>query len=203
VLDALDIGDGYGTRGSAPTALLRCCDGNELKQARQITLRFGQRHALRLERFLACTAARKAKKMKKLVAWSILLALGHFNSTSRAQSQNDTAKQFAGMWRLVSNPQRLTDGTTREGSNSVGYAFFDANAGRMCFLSMNPKRPQWKSESTPTGEEGLSAIKGFGAYCATIEIHANEGFMVRRYEINQTPKRSGQSDQEMVYLPRD
>ncbi len=131
--------------------------------------------------------------MKKTVAWSIFLVLGQFHSTSRAQSQSDIARQFAGMWRLVSNPQRLTDGTTRQGPNSVGYAFFDANAGRMCFLSMNPKRPQWKSQSTPTAEEGLSAIKGFGAYCATIEIHANEGFMVRHYEINQTPNAVGRA----------
>jgi len=63
----------------------------------------------------------------------------------------------------------------------------------MCFLGMNPKRPQWKSESTPTAEEGLSAIRGFGAYCATIEIHANEGFMIRRYEINQTPNALGKA----------
>ena len=131
--------------------------------------------------------------MKTTVAWLILLALGQFNSTSRAQSQNDIAKQFAGMWRLVSNPQRLVDGTTREGPNSVGYAFFDANASRMCFLSMNPKRTQWKTESMPTAEEGLSAIKGFGAYCATIEIHANEGFMLRHYEINQTPNAVGKA----------
>jgi len=47
--------------------------------------------------------------MKKIIAWSILLVLGLFNSTSRAQSQDEVAKQFAGMWRLVSNPQRLTD----------------------------------------------------------------------------------------------
>jgi Lipocalin-like domain len=131
--------------------------------------------------------------MNKTAIWSILLALGQLNSTSRAQSQEDIAKQFAGLWRLVSNPQRLIDGTTREGSNSVGYAFFDANAGRMCFLSMNPNRPQWKSEATPTAEEGLSAIRGFGAYCATIEIHAKEGFMFRHYEINQTPNAVGRA----------
>jgi hypothetical protein len=129
--------------------------------------------------------------MEKTAIWSILLALGQLNSTSRAQSQEDIAKQFAGMWRLASNPQRLVDGTTREGSNSVGYAFFDANAGHMCFLGMNPNRPQWKSEAAPTPEEGLSAIRGFGAYCATIEIHAKEGFMVRHYEINQTPNAVG------------
>ena len=131
--------------------------------------------------------------MKKTVIWSILLVLGQLNSTSRAQSQEDIAKQFAGMWRLVSNPQRLVDGTTREGSNSVGYAFFDANAGHMCFLSMNPSRPRWKSETTPTPEEGLSAIRGLGAYCATIEIHAKEGFMDRRFDISQNPNSVGKT----------
>lgn len=129
--------------------------------------------------------------MKKTALLSILLALGQLTSTSRAQSQEDTAKQFAGMWRLVSNPQRLVDGTTREGSNIVGYAFFDANARHMCFLSMDPNRPQWKSEAAPAPEEALSALKGFGAYCSTIEIHANEGFMIRHYEINQTPNAVG------------
>ena len=61
----------------------------------------------------------------------------------------------------------------------------------MCFLSMNPSRPQWKVEATPTPEEGLSAIRGFGAYCATIEIHPKEGFMLRHYDINQTPNAVG------------
>ena len=131
--------------------------------------------------------------MKKTVIWSILLVLGQLSSTSRAQSQEDVAKRLAGMWRLVSNPQRLADGTTREGSNSVGYAFFDANASHMCFLSMNPSRPQWKSETAPTPEERLSAMRGFGAYCATVEIHAKEGFIVRHYEINQDPNAVGKA----------
>jgi len=130
--------------------------------------------------------------MKKTVICSILLVLGQL-STLRAQSQEDIAKQFAGMWRLVSNPQRLVGGTTREGSNSVGYAFFDATASHMCFLSMNHSRPPWKSETTPTPEEGLSAIRGLGAYCATIEIHAKEGFMIRHYEINQIPNAVGRA----------
>jgi hypothetical protein len=129
--------------------------------------------------------------MKKTIAWSILLVLGQLNSFSLGQSQNDIARRLAGMWRLVSNPQRLVDGTTREGPNSIGYAFFDASASHMCFLSMNPNRPQWKSEAAPTADEGLSALRGLGAYCATIEIQANEGFMVRRYEIYQTPNAVG------------
>ena len=125
------------------------------------------------------------------VALIFAVLLGLLISTSHAQSQEDIAKKLAGMWRLVSNPQRLADGTTRAGSNTVGYAFFDANLTHMCFLSMNPSRPQWKSETTPTPEEGLSAIRGLGAYCATIEIHAKEGFMIRHYEINQSPNAVG------------
>jgi len=130
--------------------------------------------------------------MKKTIAWSILLVLGPFNSTSRAQSQDDVAKQLAGMWRLVSNPQRLADGTTRQSSNSA-YVFFDKDAGHMCYISMNPNRPRWKSENAPTSEERLSAMTGFGAYCATVEIHAKEGFIVRHYEINQNPNAVGKA----------
>src|ERR1700691_72898 len=66
-------------------------------------------------------SARKVKQMKKAIVWSIFLVLSQLNGTSRAQSQDDIAKQFVGMWRLVSNPQRLSDGTTRQGSNRVAY----------------------------------------------------------------------------------
>jgi hypothetical protein len=130
--------------------------------------------------------------MNQVVRWTLLLLCG-LNGALRAQAQDDVAKQFAGMWRLLSNPQRLADGTTREGANSVAYAFFDADASHMCFLSMNPNRPLWKSETAPTAEEGLAAIKGFGAYCGTVEIHAKEGFIVRRYDINQTPNAVGKA----------
>ena len=131
--------------------------------------------------------------MNKTVAWSIFLVLGHLNSTSRAQSKDDIAKQFAGMWRLVSNPQRLADGTTRQGSDNVAYVMFDADASHMCFVSMNRNRPGWKSEAAPTPEEELSAARGFGAYCATVEIHSKEGFIVRHYEINKNPNAVGRA----------
>jgi hypothetical protein len=100
--------------------------------------------------------------MKKTVAWSIFLVLGQLNSTSRAQSQDDIAKRFAGMWRLVANPQRLADGMTRQGSNSVAYVMFDTDAGQMCFVSMDPNRPRWKSETAPTPEERLSVAPSRG-----------------------------------------
>ena len=129
--------------------------------------------------------------MKPTITWMFLLVLGQFGGSLSAQSQDEIAKRFAGTWRLVSNPQRFADGTTRENSNSVAYAMFDSNASHMCFISMNPNRPAWKSETAPTAEEALSTVKGFGAYCGTVEIHAKEGFIVRKYDVNQNPNLVG------------
>ena len=133
--------------------------------------------------------------MKRTIVW-FLLAWLRLGGISQAQSTEDVAPQLAGMWRLVSNPQRLADGTTREGANGVtniGYAFFDGSGNHMCFLSMNPNRPGWKSEAAPTPEEGLLALRGINASCATLDIHPKEGFMDRRYDINQNPNAVGQA----------
>ena len=130
--------------------------------------------------------------MKRTILWSALLVLTQLSIQSRAQSTDDIARQLSGMWRLVSNPQRLADGTTRQGTN-IGYAFIDTGGSRMCFLSMAPNRPVWKSETAPTPEEGLMALRGINAYCATLEINAKEGFMDRRYDINQNPNAVGKA----------
>jgi Lipocalin-like domain len=131
--------------------------------------------------------------MTKTMMWSVLLVSTMLAGRPTAQSTDDVARQLSGMWRLVANPQRLADGTTRQGTTGViGYAFFDAAGRHMCFLTMNPNRPVWKG-SAPTPEEGLAALRGISAYCATLEIHATEGFMDRRYEINQSPNAVGRT----------
>ena len=113
--------------------------------------------------------------MTRTVLWSVLLMVTVLSGRSGAQSTEDVARQLSGMWRLASNPQRLDDGTTRQAPNGVtGYAFFDATGNHMCFLMMTPDRP-------------------LNAYCATLEIHAKEGFMDRRYDINQNPNAVGKA----------
>lgn len=133
--------------------------------------------------------------MKRPIMWSVLLIVTLLESGSEAQSTDDVARQLSGMWQLVSNTQRLADGTTRQGTNGVpniGYAFFDATGRHMCFLMMAPNRPVWAG-AAPTAEEGLAALRGINAYCATLEIHAKEGFMDRRYDINQNPGAVGRA----------
>jgi hypothetical protein len=113
---------------------------------------------------------------------------------THAQPQDDVsiAKQFVGMWRLVSWPQRLADGTTRQNPIRIAYIIY-TDTGYMCFVGMNQNRPRWKSETAPTPEEALSGITGFGAYCSTVEIHAKEGFVVHHVEIDSIPNIVGRA----------
>ena len=120
------------------------------------------------------------------LALTAILVLGSFSSTSHAQAADPVAKQFIGMWRLASRTQRLVDGTTSQHPNNTGYIIY-TDTGHMCYVAMNPNRPKWKSETAPTPEEALSGITGLGAYCATVEIHAKEGFVVHRVEIERSP----------------
>jgi hypothetical protein len=131
------------------------------------------------------------KAMNKTIAWSILMVLGPLNSTSHAQAPDDIAKQFVGMWRLVSWPQRLADGTTRQSPLSAAYLIY-TDTGHMCFVGMIPNRPKWKSANAPTPEEALSAAyPGAEGYCSTVEIHAKEGYVIHHIEIDTVPNAVG------------
>ncbi len=124
--------------------------------------------------------------MKKMAALSMLLAFGPLSTTSHAQSQDDVARQFVGTWRLVSWAQRLADGTARQNPISIASLIY-SDTGHMCSVGMNPKRLRWKSATAPTPEEALSGITGMYGYCATVEIHAKEGFVIHHVEIDKSP----------------
>ena len=117
-----------------------------------------------------------------------LAAAGPWVQTS--QQRNRVPPSFVGMWRLLSRTQRLADGTTRKHPESVAYLIY-VDGGRMCYVGMDPNRPNWKSETTPTPEEAVVGIAGLGAYCGTVDIHANEGFVVHHIEIEKVPNLVG------------
>lgn len=127
--------------------------------------------------------------MKTAIGLAICLLLGPLSSAASAQSQKDIAKNLAGMWRLVSNPQKLADGTTRQGANSVAYAFFDAAATHMCFTSMNPNRSKFGSENGPTPEEALSALRDSAPTAPSSKFTRKRGFScgITRSTRTQTP----------------
>lgn len=131
-------------------------------------------------------------KVRVLSVLNLLLVLPALIGSvfyAEARAQDDIATQFLGMWRLVSWEQRLADGTTRQAPNSVGYIIYN-DTGHMCYVGMNPNRPKWKS-SIPTESEALSGLVGMGAYCATVEVHVSEGFVLHHVEIERVPNNVG------------
>jgi Lipocalin-like domain len=120
----------------------------------------------------------------------MLGALGVDVTPVIAQSEDGIAKQFVGMWRLVSTSVHRADGTSRPSRLSVGYIIY-TDTNRMCAALMDPARPKWSTASpyanTTSESEALSAITGFDGYCSTIEVHAKEGFVVHNVEVAIRP----------------
>jgi hypothetical protein len=135
----------------------------------------------------------KFRLLKYTLLLMCLIGLCGFGSARlviRAQSQDDVsvAKRFVGMWRLVSHSNRLTDGTTQQHVRSMAYIIYtDTNPIRMCYVAMDPNRPNWKSELAPTESEAMSEITGSRSYCSTVEVHAKEGFVIHHVEIANVP----------------
>ena len=122
----------------------------------------------------------------------------------RQQTQDDMAmmKQLAGTWRLVSSTQRSKDGTTKENKSFVGYIIY-TDTGHMCVVTMDRNRPNWKSEFAPTADElksTLAAGLDFSAYCATVEVHAKEGFELHHTEIDKIPNNVGRTKKRWFTL---
>jgi hypothetical protein len=114
-------------------------------------------------------------------------------NTPRAQSPGDVASRFIGAWRLVSWTQRLADGTTRPDPRNVGLIIY-SDAGYMCYASMAANRPRWASDNNPTAAEAVATMGvPLNAYCARVEVHADEGFVLHHAEVDKSPNMVGRT----------
>jgi hypothetical protein len=98
--------------------------------------------------------------------------------------------EFLGMWRLVSYVQRYADGTEQLNPRTAAYITY-TDTGHMCFVSMDPNRPLWKSPARPTELESKTALEGFSAYCGAAEVNVREGYVLHHVEIEETPNDVG------------
>lgn len=126
-----------------------------------------------------------------LVPALLLGLIGAGTSDGIAQSEDEIARQFVGMWRLVSTSVHRADGTVRPSQLSVGYVIY-TDTNHMCAVLMDPGRPKWTTTSNPyvntTSEaEALTAITGFDGYCSTIDVHAREGYVIHNVEVAVRP----------------
>lgn len=132
--------------------------------------------------------------MTRTMCFLVTLALAALVQATDAYGQDATAKQFIGTWRLVSWSQRLADGTTRQDPRSTAYIIY-TDSGHMCSVGMAPNRQPWASETAPTGTEAVAAIGSAGlyAYCARVEIHPADGFVLHHVEIDKSPNLIGRT----------
>lgn len=122
----------------------------------------------------------------KLLLW-LGLTFATVNVSSAPQSPDNVAKGLVGAWQLRSYTQRLADGSTRQSPLSSGHIVY-TDTNQMCAVLMDPNRQKWK-QSGPYANaeselEALSAVNGSDAYCGTVEVHAQEGFV--RHHVNDT-----------------
>ena len=106
------------------------------------------------------------------------------------QTSADALDRLAGMWRLASWESHFEDGTSQEDPRTASYIVYSPT-GHMCWVAMDPNRPQWTVPTAPTQAEALSGIMGFGAYCGTVEVNAEERFVLHHVEIERSPNNVG------------
>ena len=129
--------------------------------------------------------------MFRTAALSAALLACALANTPQAQSPADVASRLVGAWRLVSWTQRLADGTTRPDPRNVGYIVY-SDAGYVCYASMAANRPRWASANNPTGAEAVATMGvPFNSYCARVEVHADEGFILHHAEVDKSPNMIG------------
>jgi hypothetical protein len=123
-----------------------------------------------------------------LIAILAVTSLGGLRAQTR--TNDEVAQRFVGAWRLVSWTQEMTDGTKRAApAADMGYLIYSAG-GRMCAVMQNSKRQ--KSPGPPSGlEEGTARSAGGVSYCAKVEVHAAEGFVLHAVEIDLNPRDIG------------
>ena len=91
--------------------------------------------------------------------------------SGQGKSQAELRKAFVGTWRLVSIEGGANDGN--RGAKPSGLIIYDA-MGNMAAQIM-PDRPRPKYTGTPTPEQALDAMRGYGAYFGTYTIDEKAG----------------------------
>jgi hypothetical protein len=111
-------------------------------------------------------------RMRKVLGFALGLfaigAIAHLGIPSvlgQTAPQDEVAKRFVGMWRLVSAP------SPTHGQNPTGFIIYD-KSGNMAAQIM-PDRPRPKFAGTqPTPEEAKEALIGYTAYFGTYTVDA-------------------------------
>src|SRR5690242_2463428 len=129
-----------------------------------------------------------------LAAGLALIAVCSVAEARKQDSSRNVQARIVGTWELVSTEERMTDGSKRPyidvGPRGKGYLIYTAD-GHMCATGMNPERPAWRDEESPTEAEKLRAMDGFFGYCGRYEIDAINHVIYHYPEVALDPNAVG------------
>jgi hypothetical protein len=104
----------------------------------------------------------------------------------QAQSASPSDRRFVGAWRLVSWQQVMADGTTRPSPTAdTGYLIY-SDTNRMCAVMMHSKRQKW-SGPPATLQDAAARSSNVVSYCARVEVHSAEGFVLHYVDMEFNP----------------
>lgn len=121
-----------------------------------------------------------------VVTGALLPGAASLAAVAEAQDDAAVAKQLLGMWRLVGWTQHNADGTTRPAQTDVGYLVY-TDVNRMCAVMMDSKRPKWTPDPPASVDQAVARFSGFISYCARVEVHAREGFVLHHVDVERSP----------------
>ena len=102
------------------------------------------------------------------------------------QGDAGVARPFLGMWRLVSWTERTKEGSTRPGSTDAGYLVY-TDVDRMCAVMMDTRREKWTAGAPATVDAAVARFSGLISYCARVEVHAADGFVLHHVDVDRSP----------------
>lgn len=124
----------------------------------------------------------------RLLPIASLLVLVACSRGSRTAEQPESSQALVGTWRLVSWTKSYEDGSKAPEPRSESYLMY-TDTGHMCWCAVDPARPSWPQ--TPTEADELAAFRGLGMYCGTVEVNADQGYVVHHVEISRSPNAVG------------
>ena len=121
-----------------------------------------------------------------------------------AQSQDDIAKQFVGMWRLVSWAERLADGTTRQNPRSVGYIICNYLHRYWSHVLCQHESESAPMEVRSRADTGRGSVWDHGPWCLLRHCRdsCERGICNPSRGDRENPQLCRQGSQAMVYVSR-
>jgi len=125
----------------------------------------------------------------RILAAVLVVAVAQPVATAQTLSNGDAAQRLVGAWRLVSWTETLADGTARpSAAGNQGDLVYSVD--HMCAVIQNSQRKGWSGPPADLADATLR-LTGVIGYCAKVDVHASEGYLLHTVDIDFNPRNIG------------